>query len=45
MGQALTEKTVYNKDSGQLLSGSFQDYALPRADNVPYVHFDLHNSP
>jgi aerobic carbon-monoxide dehydrogenase large subunit len=45
VGQALTEKTVYDKDSGQLLSGSFQDYALPRADNVPYVHFDLHNSP
>ena len=45
MGQALTEKTVYDKDSGQLLSGSFQDYALPRADIVPHVHFDLHNSP
>jgi carbon-monoxide dehydrogenase large subunit len=45
VGQALTEKTVYDKDSGQLLSGSFQDYALPRADIVPHVHFDLHNSP
>ena len=35
VGQALTEKTVYDKDSGQLLSGSFMDYALPRADIVP----------
>ncbi|MFO1085544.1 MAG: xanthine dehydrogenase family protein molybdopterin-binding subunit [Reyranellaceae bacterium] len=45
VGQALTEKTVYDKDSGQLLSGSFMDYALPRADIVPAVAFDMHNSP
>jgi carbon-monoxide dehydrogenase large subunit len=45
VGQALTEKTVYDRDSGQLLSGSFMDYALPRADIVPAVHFDMHNSP
>jgi carbon-monoxide dehydrogenase large subunit len=45
VGQALTEKTVYDSDSGQLLSGSFMDYALPRADIVPHVHFDMHNSP
>jgi carbon-monoxide dehydrogenase large subunit len=44
VGQALTEKTVYDKDSGQLMSGSFMDYALPRADIVPHVHFDMHNS-
>jgi carbon-monoxide dehydrogenase large subunit len=44
VGQALTEKTVYDKDSGQLLSGSFMDYALPRADIVPPVKFDMHNS-
>lgn len=44
VGQALTEKTVYDNDSGQLLSGSFMDYALPRADVVPHVHFDMHNS-
>ncbi len=35
VGQALTEKTVYDKDSGQLLSGSFMDYALPRAGCRP----------
>ncbi|MCW5747387.1 MAG: xanthine dehydrogenase family protein molybdopterin-binding subunit [Alphaproteobacteria bacterium] len=45
VGQALTERTVYDNESGQLLSGSFMDYALPRADVVPHVHFDLHNSP
>lgn len=45
VGQALTEKTVYDKDSGQLLSGSFMDYALPRADVVPAVGFGMHNSP
>ena len=45
VGQALTEQTVYDKDSGQLLSGSFMDYAFPRADIVPSVTFDLHNSP
>jgi carbon-monoxide dehydrogenase large subunit len=44
IGQALTEKTVYDDDSGQLMSGSFMDYALPRADVVPPVKFDMHNS-
>ncbi|WP_428665425.1 xanthine dehydrogenase family protein molybdopterin-binding subunit [Reyranella sp.] len=45
VGQALTEHTIYDKDSGQLLSGSFMDYAFPRADIVPAVKFDMHNSP
>ncbi|MDP1748212.1 MAG: xanthine dehydrogenase family protein molybdopterin-binding subunit [Reyranella sp.] len=44
VGQALTERTVYDKDSGQLLSGSFMDYAVPRADIVPAVSFGMHNS-
>jgi carbon-monoxide dehydrogenase large subunit len=44
VGQALTEKTVYDKESGQLMSGSFMDYAFPRADIVPAVKFDMHNS-
>jgi carbon-monoxide dehydrogenase large subunit len=34
LGQALTENTVYDAQ-GQLVSGSFMDYALPRADGVP----------
>ena len=45
VGQALSEHAVYDKDSGQLMSGSFMDYAFPRADIVPNVRFDLHNSP
>jgi len=35
IGQALLEGCRYDSDSGQLLTGSFQDYAMPRADNVP----------
>jgi carbon-monoxide dehydrogenase large subunit len=34
IGQALLEHTVYDEGSGQLLSGSLMDYALPRADNL-----------
>ncbi len=44
VGQALTERTIYDSDSGQLLSGSLMDYAFPRADIVPSVKFDMHNS-
>ena len=44
VGQALTERTIYDVDSGQLLSGSLMDYAFPRADIVPSVKFDMHNS-
>ena len=35
LGQALLEQCVYDADSGQLLTGSLMDYALPRADDVP----------
>ena len=35
IGQALLECCVYDKDSGQLLTGSYMDYAMPRADDVP----------
>jgi carbon-monoxide dehydrogenase large subunit len=34
IGQALCERCVYEDDSGQLLSGSFMDYAMPRADGL-----------
>jgi carbon-monoxide dehydrogenase large subunit len=39
IGQALVEEAVYNED-GQLLTGSFMDYALPRAIDFP--RFELH---
>jgi carbon-monoxide dehydrogenase large subunit len=35
IGQALMEHVVYDRETGQLLSGSFMDYAMPRADDVP----------
>ena len=35
IGQALFEECVYDAESGQLLSGSFMDYCMPRADDLP----------
>ena len=40
-GQATLEHAVYDPDSGQLLSGSFTDYALPRADDIPDIEVDF----
>ena len=41
MGQAILEHTVFDPVSGQLLTGSFMDYALPRAADLPDVEVDL----
>jgi carbon-monoxide dehydrogenase large subunit len=41
IGQALMERTAYEHASGQLLSASFMDYALPRAEDVPDIDVDL----
>ena len=38
VGQALLEQCYYDPQSGQLLSGSFMDYAMPRADNFPFFN-------
>ena len=35
IGQALLERCVYDAESGQLLTGSYMDYAMPRADDMP----------
>ena len=35
LGQALMEQVVYDRESGQLLTASFMDYAIPRADTLP----------
>jgi carbon-monoxide dehydrogenase large subunit len=40
-GQALLEHTVYDPDSGQLLSGSFMDYTLPRAGDLPQIEVEF----
>jgi carbon-monoxide dehydrogenase large subunit len=45
IGQALTEHTVYDPDSGQLLSGSFMDYQLPRAVDLPDLNITLTGVP
>jgi carbon-monoxide dehydrogenase large subunit len=45
IGQALLERTVYDEESGQLLSGSFMDYALPRADDLPMIASVLTGEP
>jgi carbon-monoxide dehydrogenase large subunit len=44
VGQTLFEDTVYD-DTGQLLSGSYMDYALPRADEMPDFVFASHPVP
>lgn len=40
IGQALLENCVYDKETGQLLTGSFMDYAMPRADDMPTFKLD-----
>ena len=44
LGQALMENAVYDED-GQLLTGSFQDYAMPRAHHFPDIGFISHPAP
>jgi carbon-monoxide dehydrogenase large subunit len=45
LGQALLEKVLYDAESGQLVSGSFMDYALPRADDMPEFRLELAEIP
>ncbi len=45
IGQALMEDTVYDVASGQLLSASFMDYAMPRANDAPDFVFETRNTP
>ncbi len=44
IGQALNERTVYD-ENGQLLTASFMDYCMPRADDFPFVDFNTRNVP
>lgn len=45
IGQALMEDTVYDSSTGQLLSASFMDYAMPRAEHAPDFIFETRNVP
>jgi len=42
IGQALLEGCVYDKETGQLLTGSYNDYAMPRADDLPEFALSTH---
>jgi len=42
IGQALLEGCVYDKATGQLLTGSYNDYAMPRADDLPNFALSTH---
>ena len=44
IGQAIMEKTAYDAE-GQLLTGSYMDYAMPRASDMPEVGFESHPVP
>jgi carbon-monoxide dehydrogenase large subunit len=44
-GQALMEHCVYDPQSGQALAGSFMDYAMPRASDLPFFTTDLSEVP
>jgi carbon-monoxide dehydrogenase large subunit len=43
-GQAVTENAVYD-ERGQLLTASFMDYGMPRADDLPMIHFSTEPVP
>jgi carbon-monoxide dehydrogenase large subunit len=45
IGQAMLEHTIYDKESGQMLSGSFMDYTLPRADDLPSLDITFNGVP
>src|SRR2546425_7069401 len=45
LGQGLFEVLEYDAETGQLLTGSFMDYAMPRADDVPSFEVDSHEVP
>src|SRR5260370_38442913 len=42
MAQALLEGCAYDKETGQLLTGSYNDYAMPRADDLPAFALSTH---
>ncbi|HQR10778.1 MAG TPA: xanthine dehydrogenase family protein molybdopterin-binding subunit [Casimicrobiaceae bacterium] len=44
IGQALCEAVVYDRESGQAITASFQDYAIPRADMIRHFHMTMDES-
>ncbi|MBL8836476.1 MAG: xanthine dehydrogenase family protein molybdopterin-binding subunit, partial [Alphaproteobacteria bacterium] len=45
IGQALMEHAQFDPESGQLLTGSFMDYAMPRASDLPNFEIEFNNIP
>jgi carbon-monoxide dehydrogenase large subunit len=45
LGQGLYEDMTYDPATGQLLAGTFMDYAMPRADDMPAFEVDAHEVP
>jgi len=45
IGQALLENAVYDEGNGQLVTGTFMDYAMPRATDMPPIAEANHNAP
>ena len=45
IGQALMENAVYDAGNGQLVAGTFMDYAMPRAEDMPPIAEANHNAP
>jgi aerobic carbon-monoxide dehydrogenase large subunit len=45
VGQAIGEEIVYDRETGQLLTGSFMDYVMPRADRLPFFTTELSEVP
>ena len=41
LGEALFEQVIYDRESAQLLTGSFIDYGMPRADDMPHITSDV----
>ena len=45
VGEALYEQMAYDSSSGQVITGSFLDYCMPRAEHIPSVNVDFHEVP
>jgi len=45
IGQAILENTVYDPETGQMITSSFMDYTMPRADDVPMIEVDTNEVP
>ena len=43
IGQVLMEQIIYDKSNGQLITGSFMDYSMPKASDLPF--FDVSSNP